>query len=146
MLINEDDQLNLFPEHVSLEPNCDTKVCKKCGETLPLSAYSFSGGGKYRRTECKRCNNRLSKDRHEIRREHGNAPEDHKCPICKRSATECQGEGNRRNGAWAVDHDHKTNQFRDWLCHSCNRNIGSFKDDTELLESAIEYLRKHKPA
>ena len=133
-------QLDLFPDHVSIPPDCETKICIKCHQNLPLTCYSFSGGGNYRRTECKKCNNQLSKDRHEIRLRHGSPPDDYSCPICYRTAEECQGEGNKKNGAWVVDHDHQTNQFRGWLCHSCNRNLGSFKDNPTLLQRAIDYL------
>ncbi len=45
-------------------------------------------------------------------------------------------------GQLAVDHDHNTNKIRGLLCRACNRGIGIFKDNTERLESAIEYLEK----
>ena len=133
-------QLTLFPEYQDAPLVSETKACIKCKKVLPLSDYSFSGGGNYKRTECKKCNNELGKKRREIRDLYGNPPEDYLCPICDRNEEQCQGEGNRKNGAWVVDHDHKTGQFRGWLCHSCNRNIGSFKDNVELLERAIIYL------
>jgi len=41
-----------------------------------------------------------------------------------------------------MDHCHKTNKIRGLLCGKCNSAIGFFDDDTELLEKAIDYLKK----
>jgi len=41
-----------------------------------------------------------------------------------------------------VDHDHKTQEVRGLLCHSCNCAIGLLKDNVDTLKSAIEYLSK----
>jgi hypothetical protein len=41
----------------------------------------------------------------------------------------------------SVDHCHTTKKVRGLLCHNCNIAIGLFKDNTELLEQAIKYLK-----
>lgn len=46
----------------------------------------------------------------------------------------------------SVDHDHNTGQVRGLLCHACNTALGKFKDSLELLESAVQYLKRQEEA
>lgn len=41
-----------------------------------------------------------------------------------------------------VDHDHKSNKVRGLLCHACNVLLGKAKDNLDILQSAITYLKK----
>ncbi len=54
-------------------------------------------------------------------------------PACMKPEIEC-------NTRLHMDHDHETGEFRGWLCSDCNKGIGSFKDDVNLLAGAAEYL------
>jgi hypothetical protein len=55
------------------------------------------------------------------------------CKICKQPETD-------KYGMLHVDHDHATNTVRGLLCTQCNTGLGKFRDDPELLRSAIAYL------
>lgn len=41
-----------------------------------------------------------------------------------------------------VDHNHKTGEVRDLLCHTCNLTAGALKDNSELAEKMVSYLKK----
>ncbi|AQW88528.1 endonuclease VII [Serratia phage BF] len=63
--------------------------------------------------------------------------QDYKCYICGTHQDDSSRE------VLYVDHDHSTNKIRGLLCHHCNTGIGNFKDDPELLQRAIDYLKKN---
>jgi DNA gyrase/topoisomerase IV subunit A len=52
----------------------------------------------------------------------------------------CQNPPNVK--ALAVDHCHTTGKVRRLLCDNCNKGLGCFKDSPELLQKAINYLKK----
>lgn len=43
-----------------------------------------------------------------------------------------------------VDHNHKTNQVRELLCHLCNAMIGCAREDIAILMSAAAYLHREQ--
>jgi len=59
------------------------------------------------------------------------------CPICSMVLTVRTA---------VLDHDHRTEELRDALCPQCNAGLGMFHEDVAALESAINYLHRHKVA
>ena len=57
-----------------------------------------------------------------------------KCAIC--------GETDRTFGRLVVDHCHDSRKIRGLLCSLCNRSIGGLRHSVEILEKAIDYLRR----
>ncbi|RFF46252.1 hypothetical protein D0A35_18975 [Xanthomonas campestris] len=57
------------------------------------------------------------------------------CAICGTQPT----PGEKR---FPVDHCHKTDQVRGILCGPCNRALGLFQDDPEILARAASYLTR----
>lgn len=43
-----------------------------------------------------------------------------------------------------IDHCHTTNAVRGYLCSSCNSLLGYAKDNIDILNAAIEYLKKSR--
>lgn len=58
------------------------------------------------------------------------------CAICKSTDSKRKG-----TAYFAIDHDHVTGQVRGLLCDSCNVMLGRAKDDINILQSAILYLK-----
>jgi len=68
-----------------------------------------------------------------------------KCAICGHPETAINPRSNKPFDL-AVDHCHETGSVRALLCQNCNHAIGNFKDSTDLLTNAINYLQAHAPS
>jgi len=66
--------------------------------------------------------------------------QDGKCSVCQRTP---EGNGVSRHNL-VVDHDHDTGQVRALLCDFCNRGLGIFRDDPDLLMHAADYLLTYR--
>ena len=135
------EQLNLFYEAVDIKEELDTRVCIECQEKKSVKYFELSINGYLGiRGTCKECRNKSKQIRRHHRKNWGYPDEDYECPICGKKQ-----EGKSRNGkAWAVDHCHKTDKVRGYLCPTCNSGMGLLNDDINLLEKSIEWLRKHE--
>ncbi len=127
-------------------PDGILKLCPKHGELKKDGVYFQWYKGKVSSYNCKICTQSgnirkyegmNSFDDYDSKLEEQNGV----CCICKgQNNTKIKGKIRRFN----VDHNHLTGQTRGLLCSFCNALIGYAKDSTEILQSAIEYLKSHQ--
>lgn len=142
----------------------DLKTCTKCKLELPIESFRKRGGSQAHLVKS-RCNSCLYEEYRswiknnpervkEYRRKDpwtlakrckrlNITPEQFidkfeaqcgKCAICSSDITLEDS---------AIDHNHKTNEFRGVLCKTCNRALGMFKDSPRVILSAYEYLKNN---
>jgi hypothetical protein len=126
--------------------------CPSCGDTNIENFYVDKNGHRSVKY-CKECHKQncktrwhsktpIEKQATRVKAMYGISPEEYiemhkeqdgKCAICETKPTTKRG--------LHLDHNHTTGQVRGLLCHGCNVALGSFKENTDLLSKAIEYLR-----
>lgn len=121
------------------------KVCNICHRFLPTEMFSRNQNGKgdrvIRRPSCDECRKILdgvsmsSRDKKQWEKTKPNLSI-FTCPICRKRTIP------GLTSKVVLDHNHKNGKPRAWICDSCNTGIGRFKDDIDLLKSAIIYLEK----
>jgi len=138
-------------------------------ETLPESAYNKSSRRDGLQTYCRSCHNKMQREKYnsdpseklkrqlrerkrksinplakkdsELRRLYGITINEYLTMLskqgefCKNCKQEC-----KTKLSLSVDHDHKSGKIRGLLCNRCNRAIGMFEDNKELLRLAANYL------
>ena len=121
------------------------KRCIKCNEVKSIEDYPImvkhATVPPKRRAHCKECDKKLSKQRRDLKKTYGEVPEGYCCPVCLRDEQELR-EKTEQKSLWALDHDHETGAARGWLCHPCNRAIGTLGDDISNLARAILHLKR----
>jgi hypothetical protein len=116
-----------------------TKICTKCKVDKPLSAEHFPLHNKTKSGFDSWCRSCRSNYRSETRRgKYRNMISNEALKDIIETVKECVICGTEED--LVVDHCHKTNIVRGMLCNHCNRGLGHFKDDPELLEFARIYL------
>lgn len=121
------------------------KMCTKCKEVKPVTEFYLRD--EKPRSHCKVCMNK--DDRARQIKKYGITPDEYAamltsqggvCAICANSETSEDYRGKRRE--LAIDHCHTTDKVRGLLCYTCNIGLGYFKDNIEMMEMGIEYLRR----
>jgi hypothetical protein len=138
--------------------------CTKCGEVKPIAEFHREARNTeryFKRSHCKSCDaekNRLYISNEEKRNKRNSKrvewnrsvkaffpPELFKQRLQEQNGVcaICGAEDAGGRGAFHADHDHENSTPRGVLCHRCNIALGHFKDNPEILQSAIEYLNKY---
>lgn len=126
-----------------------SKLCRKCNTEKDRSDFHTSFGSKdglY--LYCKKCVsaiNAAQSAREDVRAKRRlrdglpipTRPEPNACEIC--------GSHRSKKSSLHLDHVHQTGHFRGWLCGNCNRALGCFKDDINVIRRAIAYLCAGSP-
>ena len=136
------------------------KTCTKCGKTKDYLEFAKDLTLKDKhKSICKKCDNSRKKEYYAQNKEqckervrksqfksiYGLTLEEYDrkyehqngcCYICGKHE---QQAGSRL----AVDHCHKTNKVRKLLCRNCNLLLGHAKDNIDILQKAILYLKEH---
>ena len=102
-------------QNTYINPKSGNRQCRACGAERSRHTFRERLYG-------------LSRDDHAIILDR----QDGRCAICREPAA--------GDLALAADHDHATGAMRGSLCSRCNNGLGSFRDDPELLRSAVAYL------
>lgn len=141
-----------------------TKICSKCQIEKELVLFPISKihkGGKH--TTCKSCRyeeykisskkiERVKKKKeyeknyrkaHYLKKQYNITLEEYKNLLVKQNncCKICSNHESNFKNQLAVDHCHKTKEIRGLLCYNCNRAIGLLKDDVQILQNAIKYLK-----
>jgi hypothetical protein len=116
-------------------------TCTRCKEPKPATSEFFPPHNKKRNGLDSWCRACRATYRNEIARgKFRNVISDALLKEIKRDIKECVICG--AGGPLVVDHCHASGKVRGMLCSHCNRGLGHFRDDPELLEFAAEYLRQ----
>ena len=114
-------------------------TCTRCFSSKPATLEFFPPHNKKRNgfdSWCRSC--RASYRNTICRGRFRDVISDEELKELKATTTECVVCG--LSGKLVVDHDHVTGQIRGMLCNHCNRGLGHFRDDPQLLEFARMYL------
>jgi len=115
------------------------KICTKCKVDKPLSAEYFPLHNKTKSGFDSWCKNCRANYRSETRRgTYRSMISDETLKDIIETVTECVICGSYEK--LVVDHCHTTNKIRGMLCNHCNKGLGHFRDNPELLEFARIYL------
>src|SRR3989338_7989341 len=122
------------------------KICNVCHKLKKTTDFAKNQNAKnnrsVRRPSCKDCRvkmegigvSRINRVKWLKKKPHNKPFE---CPICKKRTI--AGVTSKV----VLEHDHRTGKPGGWICDSCNTGLGRFKDDVELLKSAMKFLKKN---
>lgn len=126
-------------------PEGIVKFCEKHGYLTEEETYKQYHKNKISSYPCKKCmSGRTIKSKYIGMKgiecyENLSIKQNHVCAICKLPN---MTKRNNKIKRMAIDHNHSNGNIRGLLCGFCNSLLGYAKDNIEILESAIKYLRE----
>jgi len=136
------------------------KVCTKCKEEKLISEFSFKRPTNRKpgyQCRCKTCCAKDTKDWNEknketareryLQRQYGISEneflsrllhQNNSCLICNKEFSKTWGPN-----APVVDHCHTKGHIRGILCNACNRGLGYYHDNPDILRNAANYLEEN---
>lgn len=119
------------------EPECarkeegQMKICIRCDRWKPIEVFEKKKRELNHRNICRHCRNGAQRVTQRLRRNHikRHGPPISCCSICGESDI-------------VFDHCHSTNQFRGWICRSCNTGIGKMGDTWRGVQDRADYLKE----
>jgi len=115
------------------------RSCKECGVVIDERNRVFChsmdhankySGNPYIKGDCRPCHNRLGRVRHQLKKAHP-------APVAGTPCT-CCGAVRKLH----IDHCHRTDKFRGWICANCNTMLGLAGESRRGLEAGIRYLER----
>ena len=141
----------------AVEPKPDGHTLRRQDTTLPLGPdnwywkQSIQSEDKAAYARTWRANNPRKAKSHDIKKMYGitleqyesmSEAQNHRCDICGNVEQSVDRAGIPRR--LAVDHCHTTGTIRKLLCSACNKALGGFRDDPELLRKAAAYIERNR--
>jgi hypothetical protein len=119
----------------------ETKPCIYCKVEKPLIEFaSLLTNYDKRDNRCKVCVSKQIKVRANLKKYVRARP--NVCECCGKCTLE--QTKNRKPIGLFLDHDHKTGQFRGWICHDCNSALARAGDNLDGVMKLVKYLEKHE--
>ena len=122
------------------------KTCKECEIEKSVEEFAPNQYGKnnriLRRLICRECYakkvkaNPTQKKLFEKENPRPEIGEIFTCPICNKTF-----KREHRNDV-VLDHSHSDGRIRGWSCSSCNTSLGKFGDSIDVLQRAIDWIKK----
>jgi hypothetical protein len=132
------------------------KRCIHCRKPLPETQEFFMYLKRYNKLDnvCRACKNyELKKWKHKHKENIHNQMIKYKFGL---TSAEYANMLNKQEGKCAicgqkqlkfklsVDHCHTTGKVRGLLCRTCNVGLGAFREDIQIMKSAIKYLKQYQ--
>jgi|SRR6478752_3190576 len=121
---------NVFDRAVHNQKFCSSR----CKNSYWAKLREFTGEEKEQ--------NKLRNRKNYVKRNYGMGWEEYLEFISTGSCDICGKTKDENGRELSVDHDHQSGRVRGLLCDLCNKGLGMFVDNPELLDVAAKYLRE----